>query len=228
MAEDDDDDDKPKKRRESSVASDDFGFMKRNWWWFKHLIIGLVVGIAVATGVIVREYGDWGEDEEVVEEDVEEHFPGEKYFDECKHIRETYYQTPSGHDFAPPLAELTGLPRTATEEEVDARCRRFAEIVLKMQTVSLKTRHVFVCGESVLDISKGFFLGPDDQDRGARYFYRTSEGQEVSKLIPIRVRQDDLFRAFHIYNFGERCLIVGLPTIKTALVPRLGGEVVSR
>ena len=141
----------------------------------------------------------------------------------CKKMLEEY-TTPKGWYYsADDLHALVGLPKNATQEQMDERCIYYAKAVAKMEKMSHHTRHVFVCGDSMLDVgNKGrFFIKADPKGRGAlQNFDRGSD-----KLVRVRRGQNTLIRQWQIHNVGDGCLIIGLSKANTF---RMSGKVVHK
>lgn len=129
-------------------------------------------------------------------------------FTKCQNIIEDY-TTPKGAFYAQEtIHQLLGLPGNATEEQYNARCIFYAKTVKQMRKISLHIRHVFVCGESVLNIAGpgDYFIKPDPKGRGALQ----NMGRGSGGLMKIGKKKSAVIESWHVYNVGDGCLIIGL------------------
>lgn len=119
------------------------------------------------------------------------------------------YTTPKGWYYSKEtLYQLVGLDRDATQAQMNERCVFFAKAVAEMEKMSHHLRHVFVCGDSILDVGdKGkYYLKPAPDEQGALQNFENS----LPSLIKIPVGGMSVMREYQIYNAGAGCLIVGL------------------
>lgn len=127
--------------------------------------------------------------------------------DRCKRMIEEY-TTPRGWTYTDAdIYQLVGLPKTSTDQQMQARCIYYAKAVAAMQKISHHTRHVFVCGDSIFDIGKGqYYIKADPTGKG--FVSRFSNKGE--QLTPIRPGTSTVLKQWQIYNVGDGCIIVGL------------------
>ncbi len=129
-------------------------------------------------------------------------------FTKCQHIVDEYTTTKGAFYAKETVHQLLGLPANATQAQFNERCIYFAKTVKGMRKISLHIRHVFVCGESVLNITGpgGFFIKPDPSGRGALQNIKSSGGE----LLKIGKGISSVLESWHLFNVGDGCLIVGL------------------
>lgn len=128
--------------------------------------------------------------------------------DRCKRMIDEY-TTPKGWTYTDAdIYQLVGLPKTATEQQMQNRCIYYAKAVSAMEKMSHHTRHVFVCGQSIFDISGNgeYYLKADPQGRG----YITRVSAKGEQLVTIRPGTSNVLKQWQIYNVGDGCIIIGL------------------
>ncbi|MBT3305493.1 MAG: hypothetical protein HN377_03325 [Alphaproteobacteria bacterium] len=129
-------------------------------------------------------------------------------FTRCQNIVDDYTTTKGAFYAKETIHQLLGLPGNATEAQYNQRCIFYAKTVKEMRKVSLHVRHVFVCGESVLNIAGpgDYFIKPDPKGRGALQ----NMGRGANGLLKIGKKKSAVIESWHVYNVGDGCLIVGL------------------
>jgi hypothetical protein len=140
--------------------------------------------------------------------------------DNCQNMIKEY-TTPKGWNYSgAEMHQLVGLKRNATKKEMDERCVYYAKAVAKMEKMSHHTRHVFVCGKSILDIGGNgrYYIKPDPKGRGAVQNFDPNR----DKLMKIRKESSTVLQYWQIHNVGDGCIIVGLSKSATF---RMSGKV---
>ena len=140
--------------------------------------------------------------------------------DNCQNMIKEY-TTPKGWNYSgAEMYQLVGLKPNATKEEMDERCVYYAKAVAKMEKMSHHTRHVFVCGKSILDVGGNgrFFIAPDPKGKGAIQNFAKNR----DKLMKIRKGASTVLDYWQIHNVGDGCIIVGLSKSTTF---RMSGSV---
>lgn len=128
--------------------------------------------------------------------------------DKCQHMIKEY-TTPKGWNYSnAELYQLVGLSRRATQEQMNERCIFYAKAVAEMEKLSHHTRHVFVCGKSILDLGgKGkFYVKADPKGRGV---IKNLDGRS-EKLQKIGKGRSTVIDFWQVYNVGDGCVIVGM------------------
>jgi len=133
-----------------------------------------------------------------------------KIVDGCTQI-EDQYRIPQGYVFTEfSTHQLVGLPKTATNQQVQERCILFAKVVERMEKLAHHERHVFVCqgAQFTTDEAGRYLLVPDPKGRGV---IEVING--VKNLIKIAPHTHILLRQWHIYNIGDGCMVVGMSKV---------------
>lgn len=130
-----------------------------------------------------------------------------RYYDACDKITDQY-KIPQGYVITKfTRRELVGLPKTATEEQVQERCIMFAKAVTQMEQLAHHDRHVFVCegARFATDAGGGYYLTADPQGRGVIEHYGGA-----TRLTEIPKGRFELLKSWQVYNVGDGCIIVGM------------------
>ena len=157
---------------------------------------------------------------ELAERAIKEGFRPEDV-DNCQNMLKEY-TTPRGWNYSgAEIYELVGLKKNATKEQMDERCIYYAKAVAKMEKMSHHTRHVFVCGKSILDVGgKGrFYIKADPKGSGVVQNFDPKR----DKHLKIRKGASTILNFWQIHNVGDGCIIVGLSKSGTF---RMSGTVV--
>lgn len=130
--------------------------------------------------------------------------------EECVQIKDQY-RLPLGYvytDFS--LRQLVGLPKSATDQQVQERCIIFAKAVERMEKMSHQDRHSFVCqgGQFTTDEAGRYILVPDPQGRGVIEIING-----VKTLIEIPKFSHILLRQWQVLNLGDGCVVVGMSKV---------------
>lgn len=128
----------------------------------------------------------------------------------CSQI-EDQYKVPLGFVFTEfSRRQLVGLPKTATEEQVQERCILFAKVVERMERLAHHDRHVFVCqgAQFTTDEAGRYMLVPDKKGRGV---VEVIGGAKT--LIKIPPHSHTLLKQWQIYNIGDGCIVVGMSKV---------------
>lgn len=140
--------------------------------------------------------------------------------DKCQNMMKEY-TTPKGWFYSDAdIYELVGLPRDASQEQMNERCIYYAKAVASMENLAHHTRHAFVCGTSLLDVwgDSRYYLKPDPEGRGAIQ----NLDPRGERLIEIPRGASTIVSTWQIYNVGDGCIIVGLSKTSTF---RMSGKI---
>ena len=128
----------------------------------------------------------------------------------CTQI-EDQYRVPLGFVFTEfSRRQLVGLPKTATDLQVQERCILFAKIVKRMEKLAHHERHVFVCqgAQFTTDEAGRYMLVPDAKGRGV---IEVTNGKK--NFIQIGRHEYILLNQWQIYNIGDGCMVVGMSKV---------------
>ncbi len=128
----------------------------------------------------------------------------------CAQIKDQY-RVPLGYVFGDfSLSQLVGLPKTATDEQVQERCIVFAKVVERMEKLAHHDRHVFVCvgGQFTTDEAGRYMMIPDPQGRGV-----IESVNGVKSLVKIARGAHILLRQWQVFNLGDGCIVVGMSKV---------------
>jgi len=128
--------------------------------------------------------------------------------DRCRNMMDEY-TTPKGWFYSDAdIYQLVGLPRTATQAQLNERCVFYAKAVADMERMARHVRHAFVCGGSYLDVGSNgrFYIKADPDGRGALQKLDAS----AEKLVHIPWGTATIINIWQVYNVGDGCVIVGL------------------
>ena len=128
--------------------------------------------------------------------------------DKCQNMIKEY-TTPKGWFYSDAdIHQLVGLPREATQQQMNDRCIYYAKAVATMEKLAHHGRHAFVCGASLLDVGGGgqYYIKADPEGRGAVQ----SLDPRGEKLVEIPRQTSTIINTWQVYNVGDGCVIVGL------------------
>ena len=187
---------------------------KRVYWLFGIPIVGILIWYSYTVVFELNKPAMTKMESEMkqnianlTERAIKEGFRAEDV-DNCQNMIKEY-TTPKGWNYSgAEMHQLVGLKANATKEEMDERCVYYAKAVAKMEKMSHHTRHVFVCGKSILDVGGNgrFFIKPDPKGRGLMQNFAKNR----DKLIKIRKGASTVLDYWQIHNVGDGCIIVGL------------------
>ena len=121
---------------------------------------------------------------------------------------EDQYRVPLGFVFTKyTTRQLVGLPKTATDEQVQERCVLFAKVVERMEKMSHHDRHVFVCdgAQFTTDEAGRYMIVPDPEGRGV---IEVIGGKKY--MVKMAPHSQTLVKQWQIYNIGDGCMVVGM------------------
>lgn len=124
---------------------------------------------------------------------------------------EDQYRVPLGFVFTEfSRRQLLGLPKTATDEQVQERCVLFAKVVERMEKLAHHDRHVFVCEGAQFTTDEGgrYMLIPDPKGRGVIEVLGGAKN-----LIKMEPHSHTLIKQWHVYNIGDGCIVVGMSKV---------------
>jgi len=128
----------------------------------------------------------------------------------CAQIKDQY-RVPQGYEFGDfSLSQLVGLPKTATDEQIQERCIIFAKVVERMEKLAHHDHHVFVCesGQFTTDEVGRYMMIPDPQGRGV-----IESVNGVKSLIKIARGAHTLLHQWQVFNLGDGCIVVGMSKV---------------
>jgi len=128
----------------------------------------------------------------------------------CSQI-EDQYKVPLGFVFTEfSRRQLVGLPKTATDQQVQERCILFAKVVERMERLAHHERHVFVCqgAQFTTDEAGRYMLVPDPKGRGVIEVIGGAKN-----LVKITPHSHTLLKQWQIYNIGDGCMVVGMSKV---------------
>lgn len=128
----------------------------------------------------------------------------------CSQIQDQY-RVPLGYVFTEfSLNQLLGLPRMATDKQVQERCIIFAKVVKRMEKLAHHDRHVFVCpgGQFTTDETGRYLLEPDPKGRGVVEIINGAKN-----FIEIARHAHILLRQWQVYNLGDGCVVIGMSKV---------------
>ncbi len=124
---------------------------------------------------------------------------------------EDQYRVPLGFVFTEfSRRQLVGLPKTATDEQVQERCVLFAKVVERMEKMTHHDRHVFVCEGAQFTTDEGgrYMLIPEPKGRGVIEVLGGAKN-----LIEMQPHTHTLVKQWHVYNIGDGCMVVGMSKV---------------
>ncbi len=127
--------------------------------------------------------------------------------DSCTQI-EDQYRIPQGYVFTEfSRRQLVGLPKSASDVQVQERCVIFAKVVRRMERLAHHDRHVFVCqaAEFSADDSGRYMLKADPKGRG---LIEIKNGKK--SLIEMKPHTNQLVGTWQVYSLGDGCLVIGM------------------
>lgn len=143
----------------------------------------------------------------LAERALKEGFQAEEV-DKCQNMMKEY-TTPKGWFYSDAdIYQLVGLPRSASQQQMNERCIYYAKAVANMEKLAHHGRHAFVCGTSLLDVGNDgrYYLKPDPQGRGAIQ----NLDPHGDRLVEIPPGTSTIISFWQIYNVGDGCIIIGL------------------